>query len=281
MGDVPDLASALGGGAAGPLRPRLAVPPDTGGTDAHLSGVGRWRVRRFDTIDSTNRWLLDEARAGAPEGLVAVADHQSEGRGRRGREWTAPAGSSLLVSVLVRPSVDVGQVHVLTMAAALALRDAVHDVAGVTASLKWPNDLVVGDRKLAGLLTETDLATSGEVGAVVIGIGCNVEWVDFPPELAETSTACNLEAGHPVAVADVLTAFLDHLGGALVDLEAVPGAYRAALSTLGQRVRVDLGTRSIDGVADDVDELGRLRVTRDDGEREIVSVGDVVHLRPA
>jgi len=236
-------------------------------------------VRRFDSIDSTNRWLLDEARTGAPEGLVAVADHQTDGRGRRERTWTAPPGSSLLVSVLLRPVIDAASMHVLTMATALALRAAIADATGVTAGIKWPNDLVVGDRKLAGVLTEADVAANGEVLAVVIGVGCNVQWGDFPPELADHATACNLECGHLVDRAVILDAFLDQLGVILDDLGSVLDAYRSASATLGREVRVDLGTRWVEGFADDVDERGQLRITRDDGEREVVAVGDVVHLR--
>lgn len=254
--------------------------------DEPASRQGRWRVRRLGAIDSTNRWLLDEARAGAPEGLVVVADHQTAGRGRRGRTWSAPPGSSLLVSVLLRPrvevgGVDIGRVHLLTMAAALALRAAIEQVAGVRAGLKWPNDLVVDDRKLAGLLAETELSAGGELGAVVIGVGCNVEWGDFPPELVEGATACNLEAGRPVDRAQILDVFLAELAGRLDDLDAVPDAYRDALATLGRRVRVDLGARRIEGTATDIDASGRLIVTTDRGGPEIVAVGDVVHLRDA
>src|SRR5687768_17788881 len=103
-------------------------------------------VRRVDEIDSTNTALLAEAKAGAPEGVVLVADHQTAGRGRLGRTWEAPPGASLLVSVLLRP--DVSSVELVTMAAGLAMAEAVEQVAGVDARLKWPNDLVVGDRKL-------------------------------------------------------------------------------------------------------------------------------------
>ena len=186
-----------------------------------------------------------------------------------------------MVSVLLRPRLDIGRAHLLTMAAGLALRTAVDQAAGVHAGLKWPNDLVVGDRKLAGLLAETDLSPDGELAAVVVGVGCNVEWHDFPPELAEGATACNIEAGRSVDRADVLDAFLDNLASHLDDIDAVPTAYRSALATLGRRVRVDLGTRTIEGIANDIDELGQLVVTTDDGSSETVAVGDVVHLRDA
>jgi BirA family transcriptional regulator, biotin operon repressor / biotin---[acetyl-CoA-carboxylase] ligase len=238
-----------------------------------------WRLRRFATIDSTNRWVLDEARSGAAAGLVAVADEQTAGRGRRGRTWSAPPGSSLLVSVLLRPALHVEKVHVLTMAAALSLRDAIEDVAGLRSGLKWPNDLVVGDRKLAGLLAEADLEGEGHVRAVVIGVGCNIEWDEIPPELEGIATACNLEVGHAVDRGRVLDAFLDRLGTRLEQLDRVIVEYRDGLVTLGRSVRVDLGDREVIGTATDVDAAGRLIVEPDAGDAVTVAVGDVVHLR--
>jgi BirA family transcriptional regulator, biotin operon repressor / biotin---[acetyl-CoA-carboxylase] ligase len=243
----------------------------------------RYEIRRFASIDSTNRYLLDEARAGAPEGVVAVADHQDAGRGRLGRVWSAPSGSSLLVSVLLRPHVAPERLMLVTMAAGVALAEAVEAVAGIEVKLKWPNDLVVGDRKLAGLLAEADVpAGADRPMAVVVGAGCNVEWDAFPPELEATATACNLEAGRPVGRDDVLAAFLDHLAVRYRALDDVPGAYRARLATLGRRVRVELGAgRVIVGVATGIDDAGRLLVSSDTDETHVLTVGDVVHLRAA
>jgi BirA family biotin operon repressor/biotin-[acetyl-CoA-carboxylase] ligase len=248
---------------------------------APLGEVPRWTIRRFATLDSTNRWLLDEARAGAPAGLTVVADHQSAGRGRRGRAWDAPPGSSLLVSVLLRPTLAADRLHLLTMAAALALADAVERVADVRAGLKWPNDLVIGDRKVAGLLAEADLSAGGEVRALVLGVGCNVQWDEFPPELTAVATACNLEAGAPVDRARVLDAFLDRLGVRLGALDQVVADYEARSATLGRRVRVDLGEEVVEGEATGVDDHGRLLLRLQGGAVRAVAVGDVVHLRPA
>jgi BirA family biotin operon repressor/biotin-[acetyl-CoA-carboxylase] ligase len=251
--------------------------PDTARTS---NGGERWHVRRFAEIDSTNRYLLDEARNGAPEGLVAVADHQTAGRGRFDRRWEAPPGSSLLVSVLLRPAAPTASAgglhdgsHQAVMAVALALAGAVEDVAGVTPELKWPNDLVVGDRKLAGLLA------GREGDAVVIGAGCNVEWEAFPPELAATSTACNLEAGRSVDRDALLDRFLEQLGAALDAFDSVPERYRTRLATLGRRVRVERAHDSLEGDAVDVTRDGALVVRHDDGHEELVTAGDVVHLR--
>lgn len=219
-------------------------------------------VRRFPEIDSTNTWVLAQARAGAPEGLVAVADHQTAGRGRLGRVWEAPAGANLLATVLLRPAI----VSYRSLASvALAAREACTSVAGVTPDLKWPNDLLVGGEKLAGVLAETDGA-----GAVAVGIGLNVGWA--PPGAACLGAGVSRDA--------VLDAFLAALGEWLdrPDRE-VASAYRAACATLGRQVRVDLvDGESFEGVAADVDDDGRLLVEVNACLRT-VDVADVVHLR--
>jgi BirA family biotin operon repressor/biotin-[acetyl-CoA-carboxylase] ligase len=236
----------------------------------------RFQVRRFDSLDSTNRYLLDEARAGAPEGLVAVADYQTAGRGRRGRSWVAPPGASLLVSVLLRPALPPDRAQLVSIAAGLAMADAVEHVAGFRPDLQWPNDLLVGEKKLAGLLAESD----GD--AVVVGVGVNVEWHDFPPEVGELATACNLVSGRRVEREAILDAFLEQLAARYGSLEDVVTEYRARLATLGRRVRVETGAGELTGNAVDVGDAGELLVDRDGtGERVAVHAGDVVHLREA
>jgi BirA family transcriptional regulator, biotin operon repressor / biotin---[acetyl-CoA-carboxylase] ligase len=235
------------------------------------SEVGRWRVEHFAELDSTNRHLLDAARSGVADGMVVVADVQTAGRGRLDRSWQAPPGSSLLVSALVRTAGDAGPV---AMAAAVALAAAVAEVAGVTAMLKWPNDLVVGDRKLAGLLAERD----GE--SLVVGAGCNVNWDRFPDELAGSATSCNLEAGHPVDRDRLLTAFLEGFAAMLARGDDVVGEYRARLATLGRRVRVEpVRGDALLGTAVDVTDDGALVVRDDAGTDHTVATADVVHLR--
>jgi BirA family biotin operon repressor/biotin-[acetyl-CoA-carboxylase] ligase len=243
------------------------------------------RVRWFVEVDSTNRCALDAARDDEPEGLVVVADLQTAGRGRLGRRWVAPPGASLLASVLVRPDLPVEHLHVLTAASALAAAEAVDTVARVDARLKWPNDLVVGERKLAGVLAETLRSQQGL--AVVVGTGVNVDWPSMPGDLAATATALNLVSGAHVDRADLLVAWLEGFDR-LLDGLATPGgravlraATLARSATVGRRVRVELTDGMIEGVATGIDDAGRLEVTLDDGSRAVVGVGDVVHLRPA
>lgn len=212
---------------------------------------------------------MDEARAGAPAGTVAVADHQSAGRGRLGRTWEAAAGSSLLTSILLRPELPPDRLHLVTAAVALAAADAITDAAGFTPDLKWPNDLLVDDRKLAGVLAEADLP------AVVVGIGINLNW-DGP--VPNGGVAANQVAGRPVDRDEVLLRMLEHLGPRTTGWDGVASEFRRRCATLGRVVRVDLPDESFTGTASDVSDEGHLLV--DVGMcLRTVSAGDVVHLR--
>jgi BirA family biotin operon repressor/biotin-[acetyl-CoA-carboxylase] ligase len=242
-------------------------------------------VRRFDELDSTNRYLIDEARGGAPEGVVVVADRQTAGRGRLDRTWDAPPGSGLLVSVLLRPNLLPTHVHSTTMVAAVAASDAVDEVAGFRPLLKWPNDIVVDDRKLGGLLAEAELE-GDTVAAVVVGMGLNVNWDHPPPELADIAVAASEVAGRPVDRDALLEHFLDRLEehySALVE----PGGWRGTLlnyrrlsSTLGREVRVELAGERFTGKAVEVTGEGHLLVDVGGGGVRRIPAGDVVHLRP-
>jgi len=246
-------------------------------------------VRWVAETGSTNRDLLEAAAAGAPEGLVLVADYQSAGRGRLDRAWIAPAGASLLVSALLRPDLGPDELFLLTLACGLAAIDAVDEVAGVRPGLKWPNDLVVAegplaDRKLAGILAESHIV-KGQVEAVVVGMGLNLDWpADLPEELSLTATSVNHLTGCEVDREEVLLAWLRHFdrhliavgdaGGRIRFLEEV----RAASSTIGRNVRVESASESFDGRAVGIADDGRLLVDRD-GSIVSVTVGDIVHAR--
>src|SRR5581483_6389957 len=194
---------------------------------------------------------------------------------------SAEPGSALLVSVLLRPPLPIAEVPVVLMAAGLAACDGVEAVAGFRPKLKWPNDLVVGDRKLAGLLTES---TGDPEPAVVLGLGLNVTAGAYPGGLDQPATSCEEEAGRPVDRAELLVGLLRALesrystvlaGGRAATLEA----YRADSATLGRRVRVELtGGDALEGEATAVADDGRLVVVDAAGPHH-VSVGDVKHLR--
>jgi BirA family transcriptional regulator, biotin operon repressor / biotin---[acetyl-CoA-carboxylase] ligase len=240
-------------------------------TRAHLARSTRFAdIREFATIGSTNSYLLQEARAGAPEGTVVVADHQTTGKGRLGRTWTASPGASLLVSVLFRPArLKDDRRHLLTAAVALASARACTSVAGIFPEIKWPNDLLMGDRKLAGILAEA------EHDAVVVGVGMNV--ASAPPGAVSVDEA----ARRPVARGELLGAILEDLEGWYRDLPSVAAAYRLACGTIGKLVRVELPGGAVAGQAEGVDDRGHLLVRREDGSVLDVAAGDVVHVRPS
>ncbi len=191
------------------------------------------------------------------------------------RRWEAPPGTSLLCSLLLTTDAGAASAHQLVQAVALAAAEACEDVAGVAPTLKWPNDLLVGQRKLAGILAE---AVGPSVGTVVVGIGLNVNWEQHDVEATgRPSTALNLEAGRDIDRERLLQAFLTHL--AATDWDRLTARYRARSSTLGRRVRVELGQHELVGTARDVDADGSLVVETDDGARHTVRAGDVIHVQ--
>jgi BirA family transcriptional regulator, biotin operon repressor / biotin---[acetyl-CoA-carboxylase] ligase len=238
-----------------------------------------WRIEHFDVIDSTNNWLSERALEGTPEGLVAIADFQSAGRGRLDRRWESPPGASLLCSILLRPDVAPDQLQLVVACVALAARAALVRLSGVRPTLKWPNDLIVGDAKLAGLLAE--IVAVDERLAVVVGIGVNLTH-EGPADVLSTSV--RTVAGVTITAPALLDILLDELETRRALLDSVEGQatlrdeYQRALSTLGEQVRIERANDSVVGLATSVDEFGQLVVVVD-GEEIVITVGDVVHVR--
>jgi BirA family biotin operon repressor/biotin-[acetyl-CoA-carboxylase] ligase len=218
-------------------------------------------IRWLSSVDSTNRYLLDLAQAGAPEGVVVVADYQTRGRGRRDRIWEAPAGTGLLASILGRPVALAPQRRwLLTAAMALAAADACGP--DVDVDVKWPNDLLIGAGKLGGILAEAD------AGAVVVGIGLNVSWC--PPGAASLPPGTDRRQ-----LLDRLLAFLE---GWWDRWDDVFDAYTRRCVTVGRRVQVSLADGTVTGQAVGVEGDGALRVATDAGVEETFLVADVVHV---
>ncbi len=234
---------------------------------------------------STNADLVKLAERDAPAWTTIVAGHQDAGRGRLGRGWDAPPGSSLLLSVLLRPGVEPADAPLLTLATAVAVADACDRACGVAPVCKWPNDLLVGDRKLAGILAEARVA-QGRMQHVVVGLGMNVrqEAEDFPPSLRDAATSVTLAGGRPDLPA-LLTAYLGALRAEVIGLDA-PGGREALLArygercvTVGRTVRVEVSDRPpVEGRAVGVGYHGELVVETTD-RMLAVRFGEVVHLR--
>jgi BirA family biotin operon repressor/biotin-[acetyl-CoA-carboxylase] ligase len=244
-----------------------------------------WDVRVLDRTASTNADVAAAVRTGAPEGLVVVTLDQEAGRGRLARSWQSSPGAGLAVSVLLRPDqVSPARWPWLPLLTGVAVRGAMRGGAGLDASLKWPNDVLVGGRKLAGILLARVDGPAGP--AAVAGIGVNVAMTagQLP---VPTATSLAVE-GADVEPADLLVALLEQLGHEYVGWRRAggdPGAglaeeYAAACGTIGARVRVSLPDGAVlDGLATGVDDLGRLQV-RTGPTTVLVGAGDVVHVRP-
>lgn len=262
--------------------------------DDLLRAAGLWqRIDVVGSTGSTNADLAATARDGAPGGTVLVADHQSAGRGRLGRTWTAPPGSGVAISVLLRPDVALERWTWLPLLAGVAVSDALRQTTGLPADVKWPNDVLVGDRKLCGVLAERVETATGP--AVVLGMGINVhlgaDQLPVPTATSVDLARAELGAGGvPVSRTAVASSVLRCLerdvrrweevsAVAEGDPDAVAVAYRERCSTLGRQVRVSLSDGSVlEGTARDVDAYGRLLLDTSGG-RQVLGAGDVVHLR--
>lgn len=259
-----------------------------GGVEQVLAGLGTAFVGRpliyLAEAGSTNDEARRLAEAGAPEGTLVLAEHQTAGRGRLGRRWEAPPGSSLLLSLLFRPDLVPAQVQRLTMICGLALVEAIAGQTGLAVGLKWPNDLVVGGAKVGGMLTEIGLS-GGRLEYVVVGIGLNVNLDpgQLPPGLLMPATSLSHALGRPVDRLALLGAFLQAVEVRYQALRAghsPHGEWAQHLVTLGQPVTVSGTGLFLQGVAEGVNADGALLVRRDDGRLETVLAGDVTLRRP-
>ncbi len=240
-------------------------------------------LHHFEVISSTNDHARELAEQGAAHGEVVIAEEQTGGRGRRGRPWSSPRAANVYLSVVLRPDLPPARAPELTLLASVAVCDALRQ-ANVPAEIKWPNDLLVGGRKIAGILTE--LASEPErVHWVVVGIGVNVNAAedDFPEELRPIATSIRIVRGEPAPRALFVAACLTALE-AWLDRHAEEGfepvrlAWRERSATLGREVTVKTEGRDVVGRAEDVDAVGALLV-RAGGRLERILSGDVLHLR--
>jgi BirA family biotin operon repressor/biotin-[acetyl-CoA-carboxylase] ligase len=260
------------------LRPQ-PLPDDLAAPLARVAGrlglIGH-EVRWYPEIGSTNDVAAAWAEHGAREGCVVVADAQSAGRGRHGRNWASPSGAGLYVSTVLRPAEHV--LPLLTIAAGVGVAEGIQAVTGLVADLKWPNDVFINGRKVAGVLAE---ATSSATGTrVVLGVGINASVAAYPPEVVDLATSLERELGGPVARGHLLAECLCGLAHQYQNLtdgrrDAVLDAWRArAAATLGRRVRWSEGGDTRVGTVDGIDDSGALLVRTDAGQTRVMA-GDV------
>ena len=247
---------------------------------------GRWGrpLRFFEEIASTNSEALEWAEEGAPEGAAVVADHQSAGRGRQGRTWLSEPGAILPMSVVLRPRLAPDRFGLLSAAAGVAAAEALEHVSGMDCRLKWPNDVTISGRKVAGVLLESRMSRAG-APAVVCGIGINVRWTKLPEALGGRATSLSLEgaavnrAELAASLLHALEATCDRLEEPNRAAEVISGA-TALSEVLGRDVKARVGGVLVSGVASELTAAGGLVVDTAEG-RCILDAGEIERLRPA
>ena len=240
------------------------------------------KLHFFSTIHSTNTHAMAEGEAGAPDGSVYFADEQTAGRGRGAHNWSSPPGSGLYVSALLRPAIAPADVLWFSLAAGLAVRDAVQQVTSLEADLRWPNDLLFGSRKFCGILTELNAEVT-RVRYLVIGIGINVHQPQFPPDLSDIATSLQIETGRNWPRQELLVALLQSLHREASALTAPGNLLNATVSI---RTRLELASTWIrgkrvyleevdgyEGVTEGLDARGFLQIRTTDGPRTVLSGG--------
>jgi BirA family transcriptional regulator, biotin operon repressor / biotin---[acetyl-CoA-carboxylase] ligase len=241
-------------------------------------------ILRFDSLPSTNTEAARQAALGAPEGLCVVAREQTAGRGRQQRAWASPKDAGLYFSIVLRPRTQPRDWPLVTLAAALAVSDALIEACALETDIKWPNDLLASGRKLCGILAETFDTPRGR--AVVLGIGINLTNRAFPPEILSTATSVEEQAGRAPEREELLASLTHSLARRYEILQAEGGEELTrrdweSRSTFarGRRVRVALAEESFEGTTRGLEPDGALRVETDDGEIRVVRAGDVMALR--
>lgn len=265
---------------------RLVEEPDALLADDLIARLGRTKVvgrdiQVFEETTSTNDVAEKLARDGVKEGAVIFAEAQTKGRGRLGRAWVSPPRRGLWFSVLLRPTLQPQEMTQLTVISATALRRAFKTVTGLSAEIKWPNDLLLGGKKTAGILTEMS-AELDRVRHVVLGIGVNANQnaADFAPELRKTATSLKLEAGREISRPELAVEILHELDADYARIEShrfseVADEWEQACVTMGKDVTVHLGGRCLRGHAESLDDDGALLIRTEHGHLERIIGGDV------
>ena len=250
---------------------------------SHISPAYPWRdhLHCFPSIGSTNDYIRSLAKAGAPQGTVVIANHQTGGHGRRGRSFHSPEGIGVYLSLLLRPVCQPTDLMHLTCAVAVAMCDAVEAAAGFRPSIKWTNDLVQENRKLGGILTELGFTPQGKLDYAIIGVGINCcqQSSDFPEEIRHMAGSLSMVTGREIDTTQVAASMLEALytmsNNLLTHKDALLARYRADCMTLNRDVVLVRGEENRYGHAIDIDRDGALIVRFADGATESVNSGEI------
>ncbi|MFC4768962.1 biotin--[acetyl-CoA-carboxylase] ligase [Effusibacillus consociatus] len=261
---------------------RLVSIPDLVTAAEILEGLQTKRMGQhivhLKVVDSTNVVAAKLADEGEPEGTLVISDQQTGGKGRRGRPWFSPPGTGIWMSLVLRPQLPMAHAPQLTLVAAVAVSQALTEVTGSQAGIKWPNDILFDDRKCCGILTEMNME-SEEITSVILGIGINVNQVrsDFPEEIQGIATSLREITGHPIPRASVVQRILEKFE-TLYDQYVENGSFACIRDqwkkqsiTLGRHVSAATSRGIITGVAVDIDEMGALVVETEQGQQKVYS----------
>ena len=234
-------------------------------------------------LGSTNEVAKELGRKGGEEGTVVIADEQTAGRGRFGREWISPRGEGIWMSIILRPGSNLKPVAALSLVAAHSVATALREVAGVRASIKWPNDVKIGERKVCGILAELDNDSTG-AAFLVMGIGVNVNQLRFTGDLVSYATSLRMETEKVFARPPLVRRILENLERSY--LEAMEAGFgevlkgvRRLCTMVGEQVSVHLGSEEIRGYVQDIDDAGRLIVRTDEGKIREILAGEASRVR--
>lgn len=238
------------------------------------------RILYFDSIDSTNNELKRQAETQVCHGLLAVAEEQTAGRGRRGHGWVSPPGTGIWFSFLLKPEVSPDKASMLTLVAAMAVARAITETTGLESQIKWPNDIVVNKKKVCGMLTELS-AEMTRINYVVIGIGINANNREFPDEIKETASSLFIESGKPVKRAAVIEAvgrYFEQYYDEFIkagDLSLIMDEYNGMLANAGKQVRIISNDSEEIYTAIGINPQGELVVKDADGNVKDIRSGEV------
>jgi BirA family biotin operon repressor/biotin-[acetyl-CoA-carboxylase] ligase len=246
------------------------------------TGVIGSQVFAFGRVGSTNDVAAALARGGAPDGCLVVAEEQTRGRGRLGRKWYSPPSSGLWFSLVLKPRMRSDISATVSLASALGVADALEERYGISAAIKWPNDVVVRGRKICGILTEAEFSGS-RLNFIVVGIGINLlgARADFPPDIRQIATSVLMESGGEVDRGEALAVLAGRIEARYLELQqhGFPGIRLEILrrsSLIGRMIRVETGADVLEGTAADIDQGGALILRETSGSLRRVLAGDVI-----
>jgi BirA family biotin operon repressor/biotin-[acetyl-CoA-carboxylase] ligase len=245
----------------------------------HAGWVGK-EIEYYEVTDSTNQRIREFAEDGRANGLLAVTEEQTGGKGRRGRTWISPKGSGIWMSLLLRPELEPDQASMVTVVAAVALAKTMTKLTELDVKIKWPNDIVVNKKKVSGILTEMS-ADMDQIYYIIVGIGINVNTMQFPDEIKNIATSIAIEKGECISRAEFIAEFCAQFERYYEqflekgNLSFIQGEYESYLINIGREVKIIKNRKEMIRKAIGINELGELIVEDEDGKQEVVFSGEV------